>query len=76
MSLKLQRPTPGGGLEPSPVEEQDWRRRLTSRRWRAAPLGNPDLADPGPRAAILFFGALLILTFVLLLLGYGTGFWG
>lgn len=75
MSLKLYRPAPGG-LEPSPVEHRDWRRRLTSRRWRAAPLGNPDVKAVGPSGAILFFGGLLALTFVLLLLGYGSGFWG
>lgn len=75
MSLKLYRPTPGG-LEPSPVEQQDWRRRLTSRRWRAAPLSNPDVKAVGPGGAVLFFGGLLLLTFVLLLVGYGSGFWG
>ena len=75
MSLKLYRPSPGG-LEPSPVEHRDWRRRLRSRRWRAAPLGNPDVEAVGPNGAVLFFGSLLLITFVLLLLGYGTGFWG
>lgn len=74
MSLKLYRPSPTG-LEPAPVEERNWRRRLRSRRWRAAPLANPEApATSGPAVALLFMG-LLILTFVMLLLGYGTGFW-
>lgn len=74
MSLKLYRPVPGG-LEPSPVEQKNWRARLRSPRWHAAELGNPEGTETSPRAAALFFAALALLTFVLLLLGYGTGFW-
>lgn len=74
MSLKLYRPAPGG-LEPSPVERGNWRQRLRSKRWRAAPLANPEAQAVGPSSAILVFGTLAAITFVLLLLGYGSGFW-
>ena len=76
MSLKLYRPTRGGGLEPSPVEQRNWRRRLRSRRWGAAPLENPEQAATTPVAGALFFICLAALTFVALVVGYGTGFWG
>lgn len=75
MSLKLYRPTPTG-LEPSPVEQRTWRTRLVSRRWKPAALSNPELAPTSYRAAVMFWVGLAVLTFVLLLVGYGTGFWG
>jgi hypothetical protein len=75
MSLKLYRPVPGG-LEPSPVEDRDWRRRLRSPRWSAAPLANPEAQEASPLGAVLLFGGLAAVTFVLLVLGYATGFWG
>ena len=38
--------SPGpGGLEPNPVQDKDWRRRLRSRRWNPAPLEKTDAAD-------------------------------
>jgi hypothetical protein len=75
VSLKLYRPAPGG-LEPSPVEQKTWRGRLRSTRWNAAALANPEAREAGPGSAILLFGGLAILTFVLLVLGYASGFWG
>lgn len=75
MSLKLYRPVTSG-LEPSPVEEKSWRHRLRSSRWNAAPLENPEGREAGPLGAILLFGGLAALTFVLLVIGYGIGFWG
>ncbi len=74
MSLKLYRPVPGG-LKPRPPDDKNWRRQLRSRRWRAAPLENPEGKPLGPLAGVLFFGGLAALTFILLVLGYGTGFW-
>ncbi|CAN5612449.1 hypothetical protein BH20CHL6_BH20CHL6_12330 [soil metagenome] len=74
MSLKLYRPAPGG-LEPSPVQDPNWRRRLRSRRWGAAPLANPEAPPTSAKGVALLFVGLAILTFVLLLIGYGTGFW-
>ncbi|MGI8534525.1 MAG: hypothetical protein ACR2LP_06575 [Candidatus Limnocylindrales bacterium] len=75
MSLKLYRPTPDG-LEPSQPEPRDWRLRLRSRRWRPAELANPEAQVTSPLMGALFFLGLAGLTFVILLLGYGTGFWG
>jgi hypothetical protein len=75
MSLKLYRPTPDG-LEPNPVEVRTWRSRLGSRRWKPAPLANPDLQPTSSRMAVLFWVFLAVLTFVLIFVGYGTGFWG
>lgn len=74
MSLKLYRPS-RGGLEPSPVITRDWRRKLRSRRWRPAALENPEARLTTPLQAVLFFGALALLTFLVLVIGYGTGFW-
>lgn len=75
MSLKLYRPTPDG-LEPSPVEHRTWRSRLRSRRWKPAELSNPEQAPTSTRMAVAFWVVLAVLTFVLLVVGYGTGFWG
>lgn len=75
MSLKLYRPTPDG-LEPNPVETRNWRGRLLSRRWQPAELENPEIPGTSPLLAVAFFGGLALLTFLVLVLGYGTGFWG
>ena len=75
MSLKLYRPS-RGGLEPSPVENRNWRRRLRSQRWQAARLENPVGQETSPLLGVLFFLSLAFLTFVLLVAGYGTGVWG
>jgi len=75
MRLKLCRPTPNG-LEPSPVEQRTWRSRLRSRRWKPAELANPELAPTSTRMAVVFWVVLAVVTFVVLVIGYGTGFWG
>ncbi len=75
MSLKLYRPT-RDGLEQRPVEARNWRAQLRSRRWRAPPLENSEKNPPSALVGVLFFGGMAFLTFVLLLLGYGTRFWG
>ena len=75
MSLKLYRPTPQG-LEPNPVEVRTWRSRLGSRRWKPAALDNPEQAPTSSRMAVVFWLVLAVATFFLLLVGYGTGFWG
>ena len=75
MSLKLYRPTPDGQLEPNPVELRTWRSRLGSRRWNAAPLSNPEMEPTSSRLGVLFWVSLAALTFVVLLVGYGTGIW-
>lgn len=76
MSLKLYRPDPDGGLSPAPVKPEDYRRQLRSRRWDAAPLANADVERTDPRIAVGFIVLLGLLTLALLLLGYGSGFWG
>jgi hypothetical protein len=74
VSLKLYRPVPGG-LEPTPVQDRNWRRRLRSRRWRPAELANPEIEAPRASGGVVLFGGLALLTFVVLLLGYGVGLW-
>ena len=74
MSLKLYRPVPGG-LEPTPVQDRNWRRRLRSRRWGAAALANPEIEAPRASGGVVLFGGLALLTFVMLVLGYGVGLW-
>lgn len=73
--LKLYRPGPDG-LEENPVEQRTWRSRLRSRRWNPAPLGNTELQPTSARMALLFWLALATLTFSVLVVGYGIGFWG
>ena len=81
MSLQLHRPDGRGGLEKGPPEG-DWRAELSTRRWgsglrrrRLPGMANPEM-NPTPVAmSVLFWAGLAILTLVLLVAGYGTGFW-
>jgi len=82
MSLQLHRPDGKGGIEPRPVRERDWRQALSSRRWgvsrRSGSLPRLDNQEMNPTStplAVLFWVGLGVLTFVLLVAGYGTGFW-
>jgi cytochrome b561 len=75
MTLKLHRPGPDG-LEPNPVQVETWRARLRSRRWSPPPLANPEQAPTSTRMAVAFWLALVLITFVSLLLGYGLGIFG
>ena len=76
MSLKLYRPS-DEGLQPKPDETPvDWRASLRSRRWRPAALENPEVDKTHPVVGLLFFVVLAAITFVVLVLGYGSGFWG
>jgi cytochrome b561 len=75
MSMRPYRPGPAG-LEPNPVELRTWRSRLRSRRWRPAPLANPEVEPTSSRIAFAFWLGLAVLTFVILVVGYGIGFWG
>ena len=76
MSLKLYRKTPDGGLEPAPEEDVDYRRRLRSRRWAPAELSNPDVQATNPWLAVALIAGIAVITFVVLVLGYWSGFWG
>jgi hypothetical protein len=75
MSLKLYRPDPDGGLEPTPVQTGDYRLQLRSRRWKSAQLKNPEVEQTDPRIAVLFIAGMAALTFVIMIVGYGSGFW-
>jgi hypothetical protein len=82
MSLQLHRPDGKGGIEPRPVRERDWRQALAAQRWggsrrggRLPRLDNPEMNPTSTALAVLFWVGLGVLTFVLLVVGYGTGFW-
>jgi hypothetical protein len=75
MSLQLHRPDGRGGLERRSVQDPNWRRQLRSPRWILPALTNTEMQPTSRFAAALFWLALAALTFVLLLIGYGTGFW-
>jgi len=83
MSLQLHRPDREGGLEPRTVSNRNWRRQLRSPRWGTTLKGEqlPDHKntemEPTSRArSLLFWLTLGAATFVLLVVGYGSGFWG
>jgi hypothetical protein len=83
MTLKLHRPDGEGGLQPEPGPQEDWRTQLRSPRWggslehgRLPELKNPEMNPTSVGRSILFWLGLAVLTFVLLVAGYGTGFWG
>ena len=82
MSLQLHCPDERGVLKPEPGAPPDYRDQLSSPRWglalrggRLPALKNPEMR-PTPRlvSAMLWLG-LAFATFVLLVLGYWTGFW-
>jgi hypothetical protein len=82
MSLQLHRPDGKGGLEPRRVPEPNWRGLLRSPRWGSArrdgklpELSNPEMNPTSTGMAIAFWLGLAALTFVLLIVGYGSGFW-
>ena len=83
MSLQLHRPDGEGGVEPIPGTDADWRTQLRSARWgrdlhgaRLPDLKNPEMNPTSRFRSVLFWLSLGIVTFVLLVAGYGTGFWG
>ena len=82
MSLQLHRPHGEGGLEPRSVVDQDWQNELRSPRWgdglrrkRLPRLQNPEMNPTSRFRSVMFWLALGALTFVVLVVGYGTGFW-
>jgi hypothetical protein len=82
MTLKLHGPDGEGGLEAHPIPVDDWRDQLQSPRWgtsleggRLPHLKNPEMNPTSRLRSALFWVGLAILTFVLLVVGYGTGFW-
>ena len=82
MSLQLHRPDGEGGLEPTPVADADWRTQLQSPRWgtslegdRLPALQNPEMNPTSRFRSVLFWFSLAFLTFLILVVGYGIGFW-
>jgi hypothetical protein len=82
VSLQLHKPDGKGSVEPRPVVDPNWREQLRSPRWGAArrdgrlpELPNPEMNPTSTWLAVLFWVSLGILTFVLLVVGYGSGFW-
>ena len=69
------RPSAQGGLESSSEKSGDYRDGLRSRRWNAAPLENPEAEATDPRLAVAAIVILSAITLVLLVAGYGSGFW-
>jgi hypothetical protein len=81
VSLQLHRPDGKGGLERSP-RVPNWRRQLRSPRWGSArgdgqlpELSNPEMNPTSTAMAVVFWIGLAVLTVVLLVVGYGSGFW-
>jgi hypothetical protein len=82
MSLQLHRPDERGVLKPEPGPAPDYREQLRSPRWGAALGGGkmPKMANTEMRpmsrvVSVMFWLGLGVATFVLLVLGYGVGFW-
>jgi hypothetical protein len=82
MSLQLHRPDGRGGLEVRTAPDRDWRQQLQSPRWgsslrgrRLPKLKNPEMDPTSSVIAVLFWVGLAAFTFVILLIGYGVGFW-
>ena len=82
MTLQHYRPDGKGGIEARPVTTEDWRGQLRSRRWgEALPKGrlpglvNPEMDPTSIRKSVLTWLGLAALTFVILVAGYGSGFW-
>ena len=83
MTLQLHKPDGQGGLEPRRAPEtSDWRTQLRSSRWGASLPGrklprlrNPEMNPTPVWLAVAFWAGLALLTFVILVIGYGVGFW-
>jgi hypothetical protein len=82
MSLQLHKPDDRGNLRPEPGAPPDYREQLRSPRWGAATrsgrmpaLKNPEMRPTSRLLAVLFWIGLGVATFLVLVLGYGIGFW-
>lgn len=82
MTLQLHRPDGQGELQPHSGKDVDWRGQLRSPRWgkgmagrRLPALANPEMNPTSALRSIAFWVGLAVLTFALLVAGYGTGFW-
>ncbi len=82
MSLQLHRPDGKGGLEVRTAPDKDWRTGLRSTRWGASlkggklpRLANPEMNPTSTGRAVAFWAVLGLITFALIVAGYGSGFW-
>jgi hypothetical protein len=82
MSLQLHRPDEHGVLKPEPGEPPDYREQLRSPRWGLAlrsgklpALKNPEMRPTSTLVSVMFWAGLGFVTFVLIVLGYWSGFW-
>ncbi|MFM8934349.1 MAG: hypothetical protein ACKOGF_00345 [Candidatus Limnocylindrus sp.] len=76
MTLKLHRPDERGVITSrSPEKRADWRATLRSPRWSVAPLKNPEMNPTSRPASVIYWLVLGAMTFGILMLGYGSGFW-
>jgi hypothetical protein len=82
MSLQLHHPDERGVLKPEPGPPPDYRDQLRSPRWgkalpgeRMPALGNPEMRPTSRFVSVMFWAGLAAATFVLIVLGYATGFW-
>ncbi len=82
MSLQLHRPDGKGGFEVRTGNDPAWRDGLRSSRWGASLKGGklPDLSNPemNPTSAarsVAFWVALAVITFAIVMAGYGLGIW-
>jgi hypothetical protein len=81
MSLQLHRPDGKGGLEPRAVTDENWHNQLRSPRWGAALKGgrlpkleNTEMQPTSTARSVAFWLALGLLTFVIIVAGYGSNF--
>ena len=82
MTLQHYRPDGKGGIEPRPATTEDYRGQLRSRRWgeampagRLPALSNPEMNPTSTRRSVLTWLGLALLTFLIIVVGYGSGFW-
>jgi hypothetical protein len=82
MSLQLHHPDEHGVLKPEPGEAPDYREQLRSPRWGLAlrsgklpALKNPEMRPTSTLVSVMFWAGLGVATFVLIVLGYWSGFW-
>ena len=82
MSLQLHRPDERGVLKHEPGPAPDYREQLRSPRWGLAlrsgklpALKNPEMRPTSTVVSVMFWAGLGVVTFVLIVLGYWSGFW-
>jgi hypothetical protein len=82
MSLQLHRPDGKGGFEVRTGNDTAWREGLRSSRWGASLKGgklpaltNPEMNPTSSARAVVFWVALSVITFAVIMAGYLLGIW-